>query len=63
MVVVSGAAAAGCGAAAREREAAAAGRLDAGETAAGERAQLLQGEGASNAAILLHIYHWSHFPS
>lgn len=44
---VSGAAAAGCSSAAGEREDAAAGGLDAGDTVTGERAQLLQGEGTN----------------
>ncbi len=46
--MLSDAAAARCSGAAGEREAAAAGGLDTGEAAAGERAQLLQGEGTSD---------------
>ena len=49
--MVTGAAPAGCGATAGTREAAAAGSVDTGETADGERTQSAQGEGRPSGDV------------
>lgn len=59
VLVVSGAAAAGCSAAAGQRESAAADGLEAGEAAAGDGAQLTQREGTAGDFVSRRVRHTS----